>query len=128
MARLCRNLPPGHWHQTVKTPDNNRCIQVDENGVQGPAEHPCPSFQQEMDAEFQSLSSLPKDRMWRTPIADGYAYYYVRSEKPLVLLHVPYGDRWQAHSAFIRGLNLKDIKQHVEAERRIEELFQKPQE
>ena len=123
MARLCRNLPPGHWHDITNHVAGG-CIDVDDNGAQTPAEKPCKGFRQQMDIELDSLQALPRDRVWKTPVADGHAYYYIRGETPLVLLHVPYSDRWQAHPALLRGITLADIRQQIDLERRIEDLFQ----
>ena len=122
MARLCRNLPPGHWHD-VTAQASGGCIHVDQNGVKTPAVQPCKTFTDQLDAELQSLQALPRDRVWKTPVADGHAYYYVRSETPLVFLHIPYCDRWQAHPALLRGLTLDDVRHQIQLERRIEDLF-----
>lgn len=44
------------------------------------------------------------------PIADGYARYLVVKERPLTLVHIPFGDAWRAPEAHIRGLRLIDVK------------------
>ena len=124
MAELSQKLPPGHWHNQAQPINEGRCQQVDTDGVQTKAHDPCDSFMDEMDRELVSLRALPKDKVWKTSAGDGYAFYYVRSEEPLVLSHVPFSDRWHAHPALLRGLNLEDVRQHVETERRIGQLFQ----
>ena len=117
-------IPPGHWHQPVNKLNDSRCIDVDDNGVRTPAQNSCPNFHQEMETENQSLRALPRDRVWKTPVADGFAYYYIRSEKPLVVLHIPYSDRWQAHPALLRGITLKEMRAQITTETRMEQLFQ----
>ena len=123
MAELANQMPPGHWHLT----DDHlkfACTQVDEHGNHSDVEQPCNDFMKNMDAERESLLALiEEERVWKTPIADGHAYYYIKSETPLVLLHIPYGDRWTAHPALIRGLNLDDVHRELAAERRLQEIL-----
>lgn len=45
----------------------------------------------------------------RFPVADGYAHYLVKKDKPLTLQHLPYADAYAAHPALIRGLRRQDI-------------------
>jgi hypothetical protein len=61
------------------------------------------------------------------PYADGRAMYLVRTESPLTLQHIPYGDAWQIPDAHIRGLRLEDIRKMVEGDRRLKEMFSKRQ-
>lgn len=56
-------------------------------------------------------------------IADGYAYYYVKSEKPLILEHVPFGDGYRIPGYAIRGLTAKDIRFMVSTTRAMHEIF-----
>jgi len=56
---------------------------------------------------------IPPHRVISFPHADGYAFYFVYSEKPLVLQHIPYGDAWRIDPAYIRGLRLVDIRKHI---------------
>ncbi len=69
------------------------------------------------------FDKIPADRVIRFSVADGYAFYYVRSEKPLVLQHIPYGDTWHVSAITIRGLRLADVKQMVEADKAVRTLF-----
>ncbi len=65
----------------------------------------------------------------RWQVADGYAFYVVKSVKPLVLTWVPYGDRYQVDPALIRGLRLADVQQKVRSEQALRKLFdRKPEE
>lgn len=56
------------------------------------------------------------------PVADGYAVYEVRGS---TLHHVPVGDAWQVHPALLRGLTKTEVKEMLERERRLAELFSK---
>jgi len=63
------------------------------------------------------LADIPPDRVVRFPFADGHAHYFVFSERPLVLQHIPYGDAWHADPALIRGIRQIDIRKRVDADR-----------
>jgi hypothetical protein len=78
------------------------------------------------DRSQKQLAAIPQDRIVRFPFADGHALYFVYSEKPLVLQHIPYGDAWHVDQALIRGLRLVDIKQRVAADRKLHAIFEKP--
>jgi len=55
--------------------------------------------------------------------ADGYALYAVVNTAPLELVWVDYGDGYGVEAALIRGLNLDDIAEQVERNRRVAALF-----
>ncbi len=57
------------------------------------------------------------------PYADGYAVYRVKSDKPLTLEHVPFGDAWQADPATIRGLRLQDVLYRQKADQQLRAMF-----
>ena len=59
------------------------------------------------------------------PVADGKAWYLVKSEKPLRLQHIPFGDAYQADCMTIRGMRLADVQEHVRRSRALSALFQK---
>lgn len=59
----------------------------------------------------------------RFGVADGYAVYRVKSLKPLVLEHVPFGDAYQISVSHIRGLRVTDVKALIDSERRMSKLF-----
>lgn len=59
------------------------------------------------------FSNIPRDRIVSFPVGDGNALYYLFSEQPLVLQHIPYGDAYRVDPALIRGLRLTDIKRRV---------------
>jgi len=56
-------------------------------------------------------------------VADGQAWYIVKSERPLLLQHVNFLDGYRVHPAMIRGLSLKEIKMRLELERLTNEYF-----
>jgi hypothetical protein len=55
--------------------------------------------------------------------ADGYALYMVWSTKPLALIHIELGDAYSVEDALLRGLRLSDVREQVEREQRIRDLF-----
>jgi len=56
-------------------------------------------------------------------VADGYATYGIIKEKPLQLCFIGSGDFYSIPDAHIRGLNLSDVRQLVQRERAIAEMF-----
>lgn len=50
-----------------------------------------------------------KNEMVSFGVGDGFAWYIVKSRKPLVLQHVDYCDGYQVAGAMIRGLRVADI-------------------
>lgn len=59
----------------------------------------------------------------RFQVADGYAQYAVYSRKPLQLIHIPYGDAYQADPILLRGLRASDVTAMLEREKRLKKLF-----
>lgn len=53
--------------------------------------------------------AIPRERVFRTPVADGYAHYFIKKVSPLVLQHIPCDDAYEAHPALIRGLRTSDV-------------------
>lgn len=71
-----------------------------------------------------SSKLLGEEVRWQR--GDGYARYMVWSTSPrLELVHLDLGDGWQVEDALIRGLRVSDVKQMVEREQAIRELFSK---
>lgn len=56
----------------------------------------------------KALAAIPESRIRRFGVGDGYAIYYVKSVKPFVLQHVPFGDSYTIHPALLRGLRASD--------------------
>ena len=74
--------------------------------------------------ESAALEKLCKEqKVIKFHVADGYAYYLVVKEKPLILQHVGFGDNYQAHPALIRGLTLADVNDQLDREERLNKLF-----
>lgn len=71
--------------------------------------------------------SLPegevKGALIKFPVADGYAHYVVVNDRPLEVRHVPFLDGYRVHPALIRGLTIKDVREHVARDRRLASLF-----
>lgn len=86
------------------------------------------AYLEKLRAALPKYSKTPTDPLIgeqiRTPVADGYACYFVLSTKPLELVHVP-TDEYHADPVWIRGLRLSDIKQMAEQAKRIRAIFSK---
>lgn len=59
----------------------------------------------------------------KIPHADSHAQYMVLSLKPAQLIHMPVMDAWD--SPYAELMTAKSIKQHVDADKRMKELFSK---
>lgn len=59
----------------------------------------------------------------RFPVADGQAVYMVWKTKPLTLIHLAYVDGYEVSEIMLRGLRVSDVREMVEREQRIQELF-----
>lgn len=103
MARLDRKPYPGAWHQ-----------------LDG----------EDIDAYLQRTKTLveaiPRDRLLDFPVADGAALYFVKSMKPLVVQHVPYGDAYRVPDAHVRGLTAKDVQRQLKANAALRAMFKRP--
>lgn len=65
-------------------------------------------------AHEKAFEKLQKTHdMIKFSVADGYAWYIVKSRKPLVLQHVDYSDGYRASTPLIRGLRLSDINDKI---------------
>jgi len=56
-------------------------------------------------------------------VADGYAQYMVECEKPLRLIHLPFGDAYSAGPVWERGLRITDVRQMVQRDKGLAKLF-----
>lgn len=70
-------------------------------------------FREGSKAHDAAFEAIPKNQLIAFGVADGAAYYYVKSFKPLVLQHVPWGDAWQVQYALIRGLRVADVRRQL---------------
>ena len=59
----------------------------------------------------------------RSGVADGYALYMVVTERPLQLIHITLGDAYSMGPVWERGLRISDVRQMVEREKGLAELF-----
>ncbi len=120
MATLSKDPAPGHW----KLHENGeyRCADVDRQGNVSYHAPQCPSWQVHDQREQESLEALIPSRVWQTPVADGYAIYYITSQEPLEIAHVPFGDAYRAHPALIRGITAEEIRIDVMFRQRTQEL------
>ena len=59
----------------------------------------------------------------RFSVADGHAFYYVTSESPLILQHIPFLDAYEIDAATIRGLNREDVVELIRQERSLRSLL-----
>ena len=104
---------------------------MDVNGKATLAPIQCADWHERQAAEEASFDAIPIAKRWAIQIADGYANYYIRKQKPLTLSLIPIFDAYQAHPATIRGLRLSDVKQWQAGEQRwidLRELLAKDQE
>jgi len=60
--------------------------------------------------------------VFRVPCADSYAQYMVFRTKPLEMIHIPFGDAWDAPDYQTRGIQLSDIKQQVEWDKAMKKM------
>jgi hypothetical protein len=64
------------------------------------------------DCEVE-LNKIPRDKLIKFSVADGYAYYYVVSLEPLVLQFINFLDGYSISYAEIRGLRKADIDSQI---------------
>jgi hypothetical protein len=101
MARLDKLSYPGNWQMENESCDNyiNRVNKM--------------------------FDAIPKERIVRFPIADGYALYFVSQWKPLVLQHIPMYDAYRIPDAHMRGLREQDVRTLINNRLSIMKLFKK---
>lgn len=75
-----------------------------------------------LQKRFEKMLS-ESDNIIRFPVADGYAFYQVASEKPLVLRYILWCDNYREHPALIRGLRLADVRDMLRREAWLKETF-----
>jgi hypothetical protein len=61
--------------------------------------------------------------IFRHPVADGYAVYMVWSHRPFSLIHISIDDGYRLPEAHERGLRLSDVRQSVQGQRALDDLF-----
>jgi hypothetical protein len=80
------------------------------------------SWEQEVNWEKDFMDEN-SHRVLRFQVADGYAQYYVESERPLVLRHIATFDMYSIPDAHVRGLTLADVKNQLTAQTNLDRLF-----
>lgn len=60
-------------------------------------------------------------KILRESVADGYAEYMVAEGSKTFLLHLPYGDAYQA--PYVHRMTKKDVLDSIRAQERLDELF-----
>lgn len=60
--------------------------------------------------------------MYKSQIADGFAFYRVVESDPLTVEHLPIGDGWQLPAPHIRGLEIEDIRESAAYEKRLSDF------
>ena len=124
MATVRKGPAPGHW--TIHTGKSaTSCVEVspDLQQVKKDDSVQCRNFNEHLLKEKQSLEAIPPDQLWTTQVADGYAYYYVKTEKPLTLLLIPFADGYQANPILIRGLRIQDVREQQQRQVRFREMM-----
>lgn len=61
--------------------------------------------------------------VFRIPMADSCAQYMVFRTKPFEMIHIPFGDAWDAPDYQTRGIRLADIKAQVEFDESMAKLM-----
>jgi hypothetical protein len=72
----------------------------------------------------EALNAIPANKLYHEPFADGQAYYFIVSEKPLVVQHVPYADAWQLPASRIKALTLGDVRRNIETHKLMTKLLE----
>ena len=127
MARISKQHVPGHW-KLGDPKGRTRCADVDQQRNVSFPEYGCPDSRTHMERETCSLSELPAELVWRTQVADGYAYYYVQSQVPHIFLaHIPFGDAYKAPPALLRGIRKNELLQDIRREKFFRELVERDQ-
>lgn len=89
---------------------------------EGPCPHDTMFAELEHNSDRLIAKGITEGAIWKTQIADGYAYYLVVKSAPLTLQWIPYGDAWQAPAPLIRGLRLSDVQAQHNFERLIRRM------
>lgn len=80
------------------------------------------AYEQRIVAWCRQHGSGPEaGRIVRFPIGDGQASYVIESLKPVILIHVPTPDSYQF--PYIERLTAKDVRERIQQEESIAELF-----
>ena len=117
-AQLIDRTPPGHWFT------DDGCATFDQKGI-GRPDSRCDGdiVEHYKLADLLMQAERERDKVWSTPVADGSAYYYIHSTRPLVLAHMPFLDGYRALPALLRGLTPEEVEADIAHDRRIREFM-----
>lgn len=114
------DFPIVSYDKAIKTAKAGRVTDMDSTIYRDTLEKMHEAEDAALDKLQRTSDELPQGKivgaLMRFQVADGYAYYVVSQESPLILLHVPWADGYKANPATIRGINktyiLNYLKQH----------------
>ena len=101
----------------IKVPEFQDCMV---NGSFDPAKYDTSNdrFFDDLEAELRRMGYTGKrtGKLWRSPMADGYAIYMVAEKgSTMVLIHCPIGDAWCLPEWQTRGLTRAEVIKRVDA-------------
>ena len=125
MAILQQAYPPGHW-TAYDEAGQPYCIEIDQdmNIVHPYDTKRCFYYSHHQQRERDSYTAIPEEKLWTVPLHMGLAIYYVRSEDPLTLIHLPYGDHRHASAEKIRELTLPKLRDYQTVHRQQLDSYQ----
>ena len=112
MATEIKENIPGHWEEPDPSSGRTFCITIRPDGTKDPRAIQCSDMYEHSKREKESFKAITSHLIWTTPVEDGAAPYLIRNEDPLVLVHIPYGDRYRADPALIGDLQPEDITKY----------------
>lgn len=71
------------------------------------------AYEKLMEVSDKATEDSPKGFIMTFPVADGQACYLVAKLRPLTLRHIPFMDGYKIEDAYIRGINLDDVKKQI---------------
>ena len=104
MARLTKNPAPGHWS------DYGTCYEISPAGRRRKNTEQCADWEERAAKEKESLEAFDVNDVYAMPVADGAARYWIKSEQPLVLAHIPYMDAYRLMPAELRKVTMKQVE------------------
>lgn len=102
MARLIRGNPPGDWGIDFKKDVVAEIHRTDRL----------------LDALYRrqpkSADASYRGAVLSFGVADGKAFYIVVKDKPLTLMHIPYGDAWTVCRCTMNGIDRQEVEYQLE--------------
>ena len=112
MATEIHENVPGHWEDRDPSSGTVLCITIRSDRSRDPGTIQCNNIYEHWNLEDESFRKIPDRLVWTTPVEDGAAPYLIRNEDPLIMVHIPYGDRHRADPALIRDLQPEEITRY----------------